>query len=135
MKILDMRRVITAIIVIIVHSLLVVCTSNHWNEKVEGTWQSDVERSNGIIEFELLEVDRWQSRSEPRQRRGNLVGKSSVWEYYFNRIRPNSYHNYQTPYQRMKRAGIPSKMAEQACYWTVTILDDLKYKNLNFILP
>ncbi len=53
------------------------------------TWQSDVERSNGIIEFELLEVERWQTRPKPRQRRGNLVAKTTAWEYYFNRLRPN----------------------------------------------
>ena len=92
------------------------------------TWQGDVERSNGIIEYELLEVDRWQSKSE-------LVGKGTAWEYYFNRIRPNSYQQNRTPYQRMKKAGIPSKMAEQACFWTVTILDDPKYKHLNFGVP
>ena len=45
-----------------------------------------------------------------------------------------------TPYQRMKRAVIPSKNAEAACFWTacptrVTILDDPKYKDLYFILP
>jgi len=92
------------------------------------TWQSDVERSNGIIEYELLEVDRWQSKSE-------LVGKSTAWEYYFNRLRPNSYQQNRTPYQRMKRAGIPSKIAEAACFWTVTILDDPKFKHLNFGVP
>ena len=92
------------------------------------TFQSDVERSNGLIEFELLEVDRWQSKSE-------LVAKTIAWEYYFNRLRPNSYQQNRTPYQRMKRAGVPSRMAEQACFRTVTLLDDAKYKNLNFILP
>ncbi len=46
------------------------------------TWQSEVERSNGIIEYELLDVDRWRSKSE-------LVSKSTAWEYYFNRLRPN----------------------------------------------
>ncbi len=46
------------------------------------TWQSEVERANGIIEYELLEVERWQSKSE-------LVAKTTAWEYYFNRIRPN----------------------------------------------
>jgi len=46
------------------------------------TWQSDVERSNGIIEYELLEVERWSTKSE-------LVAKTTAWEYYFNRIRPN----------------------------------------------
>ena len=56
------------------------------------------------------------------------MAKTTAWEYYFNRLRPNSYHQNRTPYQRMKRAGIPSKMAEQACFWTVTILDDAKYK-------
>jgi len=101
------------------------------------TWQGDVERSNGIIESELLEVDRWQSKSESRQRRGILVGKSTAWEYYFNCIRPNfpptagqiplevfksrwkrggACQQNRTPYQRMKRAGLPSKMAEQACF-------------------
>lgn len=92
------------------------------------TYQSDVERSNGIIEYELLEVERWESKSE-------LVAKTTAWEYYFNRIRPNAYHQNRTPCQRMKKAGIPSKTAEQACLWTVTILDDPKFKHLNFAAP
>ena len=92
------------------------------------TYQSEVERANGIIEYELLEVERWKSKSE-------LVAKTTAWEYYFNRIRPNSYHQYRTPCQRMKRAGIPSKTAEQACLWTATILDDPKFKHLNFAAP
>ena len=89
------------------------------------TYQSEVERANGIIEYELLEVERWASKSE-------LVAKTTAWEYYFNRIRPNSYHQDRTPCQRMKRAGIPSKTAEAACLWTVTILDDPKFSDLNF---
>ena len=92
------------------------------------TYQSEVERANGIIEYELLEVERWKTKSE-------LVAKTTAWEYYFNRIRPNSYHQDLTPCQRMKRAGIPSKTAEQACLWTVTILDDAKLKYLNFGMP
>ncbi len=92
------------------------------------TWQSEVERSNGIIEYELLEVDRWQSKSE-------LVGKSTAWEYYFNRLRPNSYQQNRTPDQRMKRAGIPSKTAERACLWSVPILDGPQFKHLNFGAP
>lgn len=94
----------------------------------ECTYQSEVERANGIIEYELLEVERWRTKSE-------LVGKTTAWEYYFNRIRPNSYHQNQTPYQRMKKAGIPSKAAEQVCLWTVAILDDPTFSNLNFGLP
>ena len=89
------------------------------------TYQSDVERANGIIEYELLEVELWRTKSE-------LLGKTTAWEYYFNRIRPNSYHQNQTPYQRMRKAGISSKQAEKVCLWTVTILDDSRFKNLNF---
>lgn len=89
------------------------------------TYQSDVERANGIIEYELLEVELWRTKSE-------LPGKTTAWEYYFNRIRPNSYHQNQTPYQRMRKAGISSKQAEKVCLWTVTILDDSRFKNLNF---
>ena len=53
--------------------------------------------------------------------------------------RGEAYRKNRTPYQRMKRVGISSKTAEQSCLWTacparVTILDDPKYKNLNFIL-
>ena len=92
------------------------------------TYQSEVERANGIIEYELLEVERWKSKSE-------LVAKTTAWEYYFNRVRPNSYHQNRTPYQRMKKGGITSKTAEQACLWTVTILDDPKFRNLNFGIP
>ncbi|MCH7733569.1 MAG: helix-turn-helix domain-containing protein [Candidatus Marinimicrobia bacterium] len=90
--------------------------------------QSDVERANGLIEYELLEIERWKTKSE-------LVGLSTAWEYYFNRLRPNSYQQNKTPYQRMKNAGIQSKTAEQACLWTVTILDDPTIKLLNFNLP
>ena len=32
-------------------------------------------------------------------------------------------------------AGIPSKTAEAACLWTVTILDDPKFKEINFAAP
>jgi len=92
------------------------------------TYQSDVERANGIIEYELLEVERWSTKSE-------LVAKTTAWEYYFNRIRPNAYHQNRTPCQRMKKAGILSKTAEQACLWTVPILDDPKFKHLNFGAP
>lgn len=92
------------------------------------TYQSEVERANGIIEYELLEVERWSTKSE-------LVAKTTAWEYYFNRIRPNVYHQNRTPCQRMKRAGIPSKTAEAACLWTVTILDDPKFKEINFAEP
>jgi len=90
--------------------------------------QSDVERANGLIEYELLEIERWKTKSE-------LVGLSTAWEYYFNRLRPNSYQKNKTPYQRMKNAGIQSKTAENACLWTVTILDDPIFKLLNFNLP
>ncbi|MCK4578926.1 MAG: hypothetical protein KAU50_09055 [Candidatus Marinimicrobia bacterium] len=37
------------------------------------TWQSEVERANGIIEYELLEVERWSTKSE-------LVAKTTAWE-------------------------------------------------------
>jgi len=53
----------------------------------------------------------------------------------FNRLRPNSYQQNRTPYQRMKHAGIESKTAENVCLWTVTILDDSTYKHFNFNLP
>lgn len=90
--------------------------------------QSDVERANGLIEYELLEIERWKTKSE-------LVGLSTAWEYYFNRLRPNSYQQNRSPYQRMKQAGIESKTAENTCLWTVTILDDYKFKCINFNLP
>lgn len=94
----------------------------------EKNYQSDVERANGLIEYELLEIERWKTKSE-------LVGKTTAWEYYFNRVRPNSYQQNKTPYKRLKEAGIESKTAENACLWTVTILDDPTYKLLNFNLP
>ncbi len=90
--------------------------------------QSNIERANGLIEYELLEIDRWKTKSE-------LVGLTTAWEYYFNRLRPNSYQQNRSPYQRMKQAGIQSQTAENACLWTVTILDDSTYKHLNFNLP
>ena len=91
-------------------------------------YQSDVERANGLIEYELLEIERWKTKEE-------LVGKTTAWEYYFNRVRPNSYQQNMTPYDRMKEAGIQSKTAEDACLWTVTILDDPKLKNISYNLP
>ncbi|MCH8069684.1 MAG: helix-turn-helix domain-containing protein [Candidatus Marinimicrobia bacterium] len=90
--------------------------------------QSDVERANGLIEYELLEIERWKTKSE-------LVGLTTAYEYYFNRLRPNSYQQNRTPYQRMKHAGIQSQTAENVCLWTVTILDDPKLKRINFNLP
>lgn len=89
--------------------------------------QSDVERANGLIEYELLEIERWKTKSE-------LVGLSTAWEYYFNRLRPNSYQQNRSPYQRIKQAGIQSQTAENVCLWTVTILDDPKLKRVNFNL-
>lgn len=35
------------------------------------------------------------------------------------------------PYQRMKKAGIQSKMAETLCRWSVNILDENKKIKLN----
>lgn len=90
--------------------------------------QSDVERANGLIEYELLDIERWKTK-------GELVALTTAWEYYFNRLRPNSYQQNRSPYQRMKHAGIKSKTAEQVCLWTVTILDDLKFNSINFNLP
>lgn len=89
--------------------------------------QSDVERANGLIEYELLDIERWKTK-------GELVGLTTAWEYYFNRLRPNSYQQNRSPYQRMKQAGIESKTAENTCLWTVTILDDYKFKCINFNL-
>ncbi len=89
--------------------------------------QSDVERANGLIEYELLEIERWKTKNE-------LVGLSTAWLYYFNRLRPNSYQQNRSPYQRMKQAGIQSQNAENTCLWTVTILDDSNYKHVNFNL-
>lgn len=90
--------------------------------------QSDVERANGLIEYELLDIERWKTK-------GELVALTTAWEYYFNRLRPNSYQQNRSPYQRMKHAGIKSKTAEQVCLWTVTVLDDLKFNSINFNLP
>ena len=90
--------------------------------------QSDVERANGLIEYELLDIEPWKTKDE-------LVALTTAWEYYFNRLRPNSYQQNRSPYQRMKLAGIQSKTAEQVCLWTVTILDDYKYNSINFNLP
>ena len=90
--------------------------------------QSDVERANGLIEYELLEIERWKTKSE-------LIGLTTTWEYYFNRLRPNSHQKNRSPYQWMKQAGIKSKTAENACLWTVTILDDKNYKHFDFNLP
>ena len=72
----------------------------------------DLEGLEGLVDRSR----RWHSKSEPRPRRGSLVAKSTAWEYYFNRLRPNSYQQNRTPYQRMKRAGISSKTAELACF-------------------
>jgi len=77
--------------------------------------QSDVERANGLIEYELLEIERWKTKSE-------LIGLTTTWEYYFNRFRPNSYQKNRSPYQWMKQAGIKSKTGENARLWIVTIL-------------
>ena len=90
--------------------------------------QSDVERANGLIEYELLEIERWKTKSK-------LIGLTTIREYYFNRLRPNSYQKNRSPYQWMKQAGIKSKTAENACLWTVTILDDKNYKHFDFNLP
>ncbi|MCH7733409.1 MAG: hypothetical protein IIB44_13035 [Candidatus Marinimicrobia bacterium] len=80
-----------------------------------------------MIEYELLEIERWKSKSE-------LFGLSTAWEYYFNRLKPNSYQQNNTQYQRMKHDGIQFQTAEQAYLWTVTILDDPALKLLNFHL-
>lgn len=90
--------------------------------------QSDVERANGLIEYELLEIERWQTKSE-------LVALTTAWEYYFNRLRPNSYQKYQTPFQRMQNAGVSEIDAEKTCLWTVTILDDQRFNKINFLKP
>ena len=84
-----------------------------------------MERANGIIEYELLEV-------EPLEDEVGVTRQDHGVGVHFNRIRPNSYHQNQTPYQRMRKAGISSKQAEKVCLWTVTILDDSRFKNLNF---
>ena len=92
------------------------------------TWQSEVERANGLIEYELLAYEKWDTLKE-------LNGKTTAWEYYFNRIRKNTYHQNRSPYIRMIKAGIQSKMAEAMCHWRVTILDQLgrpKKVNLNY---
>lgn len=94
----------------------------------ECTYQSEVERANGIVEYELLEVERWKAKAE-------LVAKTTAWEYYFNQIRPNSYHQNMTPYRRMKKAGIPSKKAEKMCLWTVPILDDCILSTVDLSKP
>ncbi len=91
-------------------------------------YQSDVERANGLIEYELLEIERWQTTAE-------LVALTSGWEYYFNRLRPNSYQKYQSPFQRMQNAGVSETDAENTCLWTVTILDDRRLKKINFLNP
>ncbi|MCH8012378.1 MAG: hypothetical protein IIA61_10600 [Candidatus Marinimicrobia bacterium] len=46
----------------------------------------------------------WKIKSE-------LVGLTTAYEYYFNRLRPNYYQKYRTPYQRMKHAEIQSMPA------------------------
>jgi hypothetical protein len=91
-------------------------------------YQSDVERANGLIEDNLLAIERWRTTSE-------LVALTTGWEYYFNRLRPNSYQKWQSPYQRMQNAGIPQTIADKACLWTVTILDDPKLKQFNVLNP
>ena len=92
------------------------------------TWQSEVERANGLIEYELLAYEKWDTFSE-------LKAKTTAWAYYFNRIRKNTYHQNRSPYTRMIIAGVRSKMAESLCHWRVTILDQLgrqKIDNLNY---
>ena len=88
----------------------------------EKTWQSEVERANGLIEDELLAFEHWDTLSE-------LKAKTTAWEYYFNRIRKNTYHQNKTPYQRMKQAGIQAKTAESLCHWRIPILDSLGSHN------
>lgn len=102
----------------------------------EKTWQSDVERAHGLIESELLAYERWETYRE-------LTAKTTAWLYYFNRIRTNSYHQNRTNYQRMRRVGIRSKVAETLCHWWVTILDNLgsvakvapKQESVNHVSP
>ena len=77
--------------------------------------QSDVERANGLIEYELLEIERWKTKSE-------LIGLTMIWEYYLNHLRPNSHQKNRSSHQWMKQAEIKSKTAENACLWIVTIL-------------
>jgi len=80
-----------------------------------------LKRANGLIEYELIEHERWETKTE-------LIGLTTAWEYYFNRLMPNSYQQNRLPHQRMKHAGIQSRIAENACLWTVTILDGKIYK-------
>jgi len=80
-----------------------------------------LKRANGLIEYELIEHERWETKTE-------LIGLTTAWEYYFNRLMHNSYQQNRLPYQRMKHAGIQSRIAENACLWTVTILDGKSYK-------
>jgi len=103
------------------------------------TWQSEVERANGLIEYELLAYEKWNTIEV-------LKAKTTAWEYYFNRLRKNTYHQNRSPYTRMIKAGIKSKMAEAMCHWRVNILDEnkklklnnkilLNYKSVNKVYP
>lgn len=105
----------------------------------EKTWQSEVERANGLIEYELLAYEKWNNIEE-------LNAKTTAWEYYFNRLRKNTYHQNRSPYKRMIKAGIKSKMAETMCHWSVNILDQnikdgfnnknrLNYTSVNHVYP
>ena len=93
----------------------------------EKTWQSEVERANGIIQDELLAYERWETEKE-------LTAKTTAWEYYFNRLRKNTYHQNQAPYQRMLKAGVPSQIANRLCLWSVPVVDSFVSRKLNDVI-
>ena len=79
-------------------------------------------------------MEGWR-RKKRRKTKSELIGFTTIWEYYFNRLRPNFHQKNRSSHQWMKQAGIKSKTAENACLWTVTILDDKNYKHFDFNLP
>ena len=62
----------------------------------EKTWQSDVETFHKRIEYEFFRIEDFQSITE-------FLGKAYAYQLWFNYYRKNSWKNYQTPVEILKK--------------------------------
>jgi hypothetical protein len=78
------------------------------------TYQSDVETVHRLIEDEFFDLESFTSRAE-------FLAKASLYQLYFNLVRPNSHKEYLSPWQIIERLAPRSPL--ELCLLPPVFLD------------
>jgi transposase len=72
------------------------------------TYQSDVETVHRLVEDEFFDLETFTGRAD-------FLAKASLYQLYFNLVRPNSHKDHLSPWQIIERLA-PTRRSNSACF-------------------